>query len=223
MKNNQKVYLFHEINDIIIKKIEDISKENPEAIFTFDDGLYSNYLYFPRLKKLPNKKIFFIPSFFIRMSNISPSKDFITCDDAHKKGNPNLENYMSLYEILEIEEDKNCFIGAHGAFHTKYCLKEGIPTQPKFPEIIKEKAEKAIIKKFGKIPLYTTNISFYNKLFKDEIEKSIGMYEIIFDTFRDCSYFAWPYNIESKFMKKTMLKYNKNIIFFGNERIELKV
>ena len=52
-----RIIMIHEVD----KRILDIlrKKSNSNDIFTFDDGLYSNYKYIEELTKFPNKKIFF--------------------------------------------------------------------------------------------------------------------------------------------------------------------
>lgn len=76
---------------------------------TFDDGLYTQYLYG---RNLPNDKIFFISSGII--CDRYQSHEFITCADAHKKAfSGNFENYMTVEQIKNL----NGRIGGHSHFH----------------------------------------------------------------------------------------------------------
>lgn len=119
-KDIRTVWCIHEINQNIMNTLKKISSSAPQDIFTFDDGLYSNWLYIDDLIKLPNQKIFYIST-----DIVNPQHDchasFITCSDAHKeyfqypiKGR---KNYMTWDMIRDILKEDNCFIGMHGNKH----------------------------------------------------------------------------------------------------------
>jgi hypothetical protein len=81
-----------------------------DGVLTFDDGLYTQYLFG---RDLPHKKIFFISSGIICDGH--QSTEFITCRDAHKKAFAgNFENYMTLDQIMDLDGE----IGGHSHSHT---------------------------------------------------------------------------------------------------------
>jgi len=209
MNTQPIVWLFHEINDNIIKIIQNISRNDPEAIFTFDDGLYSNYKYLYDLKQLPNKKIFFISLGILRNNNDLPNKEFITCYDAHNQ--KDTKYYMSLEEINEIEDldpKYNCFIGLHGLKHLKSTLKNGIISRINYPPVV------------GKDEI--KGLKECKEEFLQDINNMLMLSSVLLN--HQPKYFAWPYNIESPFMKTILVHKSKllgyNFEFFGKERLE---
>jgi len=97
------VLMIHEMNEYT---------QIPSGLCTFDDGLYSQYLYG---KDLPNDKIYFISTNIICMQE--QSHEFIKCRDAHiKAANGNTENYMTIDQIKELI-DRGITIGGHSHFH----------------------------------------------------------------------------------------------------------
>ena len=84
----------------------------PSGLCTFDDGLYSQYLYG---KDLPNDKIYFISSNVICIQE--QSSEFISAPNAHKKyRDGNTENYMTIQQIKELI-DMGIEIGGHSHYH----------------------------------------------------------------------------------------------------------
>ena len=84
----------------------------PKGLCTFDDGLYSQYLFG---KDLPNDKIFFISSNIICRGK--QSEEFIDCRSAHVKAfKGNTENYMTIDQIKEII-NMGIEIGGHSHYH----------------------------------------------------------------------------------------------------------
>lgn len=85
---------------------------------TFDDGLYTQYLFFDELKKIKTKKYFFISSGIICPENGEQDNRYITCFDAHKKAfKDDFTNYMKWSQIREINNNDDCIIGCHSHFH----------------------------------------------------------------------------------------------------------
>lgn len=85
-------------------------------ILTFDDGLYSQYYYFPQFKDIPTQKIFFISSGIICEGK--QSTEFPACHVAHEKAFAgNKEDYMTLEQIKELMRDPWVTIGAHSHAH----------------------------------------------------------------------------------------------------------
>jgi peptidoglycan/xylan/chitin deacetylase (PgdA/CDA1 family) len=89
-----------------------------DYVLTFDDGLYSQYVFYNEIKHVNTPKIFFISSGIICADN--QSTEFITCRDAHQKAfQGNYENYMTVEQIQYMLEDPLVSIGAHSHSHTR--------------------------------------------------------------------------------------------------------
>lgn len=93
-----------------------------EYTLTFDDGLFTQYMYFDELKKIDTHKIFFISTGIVAEETTEQSSEFITCEDAHQKllMTSNLEHYMNWSQIHEIHEHPQCEIGGHSHMHIKH-------------------------------------------------------------------------------------------------------
>lgn len=89
-----------------------------DYILTFDDGLYSQYKFWPELRALNTVKIFFISTNIVCTG--TQSDEYISCRDAHSKAFAgNTENYMTLEQIREMSQDANVIIGGHSHTHTR--------------------------------------------------------------------------------------------------------
>lgn len=87
-------------------------------ILTFDDGLYSQFIFYQEIKQLKTKKIFFISTDIICQGH--QSQEFPTCGEAHLKAfSGNKEDYMNLEQIKILTEDPWVTIGAHSHSHTR--------------------------------------------------------------------------------------------------------
>ncbi len=121
MQEKKRIIMIHEVDQTVLNKLRRFSTS--EDIFTFDDGLYSNYLYLEELLKFPNQKIFFCSTDIIRDKIMRPNKKVIPCGKAHallsKLEDSGLANYMSWEELKEIDKHTNCFIGVHGHKHIR--------------------------------------------------------------------------------------------------------
>lgn len=105
------VLMLHEIND---ERIFDLPLEN--YILTFDDGLYSQYHYYPRFRDINTEKIYFISSNIVCTG--PQSTEFPACRVAHAKARVgNYEDYMTLDQIKELAKDPLVTIGCHGHDH----------------------------------------------------------------------------------------------------------
>lgn len=83
---------------------------------TFDDGLYSQYYYFDKLRHLNTDMIFFISTNII--CNTVQSAEFPPCHIAHEKAfTGNTEDYMTLEQIRELARYPNVRIGGHSHYH----------------------------------------------------------------------------------------------------------
>ena len=106
------VLMIHEVRESIF----DLPLEN--YILTFDDGLYSQYYYYPRFRNIPTEKIYFISSNILCAG--SQSSGFPSCEEAHKKAfNGNCEDYMTLEQVKELSKEPLVSIGGHGHNHIR--------------------------------------------------------------------------------------------------------
>lgn len=91
-----------------------------DYILTFDDGLYTQYKFFNKIKKIKTEKYFFISSGIVCPEDKNQDDNYITCYQAHKKAFKGVfSNYMKWSQINEINETENCFIGCHSHFHMR--------------------------------------------------------------------------------------------------------
>ena len=89
---------------------------------TFDDGLYSQFVYFDQIRELNTTKSFFISTAIVAEPDCEQNSDFITCNDAHEhyfKTNDK-SYYMNWEQIKEIDSDCSCEIGGHSHNHNRY-------------------------------------------------------------------------------------------------------
>jgi hypothetical protein len=112
-----------------ILTIHDIRKEYFELNLnqyqlTFDDGLYSQFYYFPLFKNHPEKLTYFITPSFIKSGKIRPmfagrdlpyikSKKYMYRTFVEGRFN----HFMNVAELQEICKYQNVQIGAHSHFH----------------------------------------------------------------------------------------------------------
>jgi hypothetical protein len=91
---------------------------------TFDDGLYSQFYYFPLFKDHPENRIYFITTSFIKPGKIR--KRFAGRELPYIKSKKYMyrtfsegrfDHFMNVEELQEISSQKNVQIGAHSHFH----------------------------------------------------------------------------------------------------------
>jgi len=112
---NDTTFVIHEIDDDIMKTIEEVSGDYPEITLSFDDGLFSQFLYFDRIKKLPNPKIFYISSKFVYSGK---EQTIRKCAQAHEAARTkDYSAYMTWEQINIVQEDTKSMIGMHGWAH----------------------------------------------------------------------------------------------------------
>ena len=104
---------------------------------TFDDGLYSQYYYYPLLRGLPEPLTFFITTALIREGPARPHftgrfldhmKTGVYSFRAHIE--KDLEGFMTLEEVRFLAEQPNVRLGAHSHFHD-LVLTDVHPRKPK--------------------------------------------------------------------------------------------
>lgn len=104
------ILMIHEIREEFFKlPLEDY-------ILTFDDGLYSQYYYYPRFKLINTPKLYFISSGITCTG--AQSTSFPPCQIAHEKAfSGNTEDYMTIEQIKELMLDPLVTIGGHSHAH----------------------------------------------------------------------------------------------------------
>lgn len=87
-------------------------------VLTFDDGLYSQFYYWPALQMVQTEKIFFVSSGII--CDTHQSTNFMVCEDAHKQARlGDFSQYMTEEQITELMADPLVTIGGHSHTHTR--------------------------------------------------------------------------------------------------------
>jgi len=217
----KKIIMIHGINDTVMKKIYKINNEaiekNEEVIFTFDDGLYTQYKYRKELDKIKFQKLFFISLNIIRESNLKAYSDFILCKDAHDYFFNNYKTdgrkyFMSFEEIKELSEMENNFIGLHGFNHLEI--------------ISRGKYNTPIVKKYGKkLPIkLKKNIKKFIEIDILRMFKKINSLDPELKVFKP--FYCYPYNNENLLSEILLQKYSKEYFntklkFYGKKRINI--
>jgi hypothetical protein len=195
----KEILMIHEIRE----EMFDLPLES--YLLTFDDGLYSQYYYWPKIKKLKTQKIFFISSGFFSTGVIprrqcintffnkeewSPITDFKSCIEARKdyvETNGIISsNYMSIAEINHMIR-QGAEIGGHGHKHIK-----------DYPERLADRI----------------------KVMKNDIETMLDIFYAELKDFKP-KYFCFPFNIEPRFMRGILKSYGFTS-FFGGDRIPIE-
>jgi peptidoglycan/xylan/chitin deacetylase (PgdA/CDA1 family) len=119
-KEDMKTIVIHEV------KKEFFNTPLEKYNLTFDDGLYSQYYYWPLIKKIKTHKIFFIATNLIgngpkRQQFDGDYKEFLSCYESlatfRKSGNN--KNYMRLSELKSMAKD-GAALGGHGHNHIQH-------------------------------------------------------------------------------------------------------
>lgn len=110
------VLMIHEVTDWMFDLPLD------EYTLTFDDGLYTQYKHFDKIKNIDTDKIFFISTGIVATNRTVQSDRFIQCHEAHGKlfENGDLSHYMNWSQIQEISAEPRCEIGAHSHMHIRH-------------------------------------------------------------------------------------------------------
>lgn len=116
------VLMIHEVTKDIFKL--------PLHMFTltFDDALFSQYYYWPLIKEIPTRKIFFPSGKYMNRSCVEPRKQypirtipFMTCEDARRifdeTDGIRCDQYMAPSELKMIADTVE--IGGHGYAHIR--------------------------------------------------------------------------------------------------------
>lgn len=131
-----KTIMIHELSDEFTNFLKTLDEE---YIFTFDDGLYSQYKYMIENKELleKHKCIFFVTTNIICPEDLEQNEDFITSEDAHNEyfEKNDRTNFMTLAQIKELDTYANVEIGMHGYNHIKF---GGTSIQERYEEVTTE-------------------------------------------------------------------------------------
>ena len=161
-------------------------------ILTFDDGLYSQYYYWPLIKKIKTKKTFFIVTNLIgngpkREQFSGEHREFPSCYDALQswKDTGSRSNYMRLSELKEMIND-GAVIGGHSHNHIK-------------------NYEGSLVQQIDDI--------------RNDIETMINWFKIHLNFIPDD--YAYPHYEDYIFLKILLKDYGFNKLY-GRERIEIE-
>lgn len=106
------VLMIHEFKE------EYLSLPLKDYVLTFDDGLYSQFLYSTQLEQIDTLKIFFISSAIVCPEQVIQDHLSICCKRAHEKAfSGDYSHYMKWSQIKQLNELNNCRIGCHGHRH----------------------------------------------------------------------------------------------------------
>lgn len=109
------VLMIHEVTEAMLS----LPLEN--YTLTFDDGLYSQYYYWPHIKKLDTTKIFMVSGKYVStIDSDRPKPPFNSCFVARDMANNEgiYRDYMNINEIKTIKMEGG-IIGGHGYAHIK--------------------------------------------------------------------------------------------------------
>lgn len=111
------ILMIHEFRE------EMLSLPLEDYVLTFDDGLYSQYHYFDRIRHLDTEKIFFISTDIVCGADTVQSMDFPTCQEAHARAFAgDKSDYMTLEQICELSRQPKVRIGGHGHYHKNVAM-----------------------------------------------------------------------------------------------------
>ena len=111
---NKPVLMIHEVCESIFN-IDRLDK----YILTFDDALYTQFMYFDRICNIDTDKIFFVSTGIVSSPGQLQSDKYIKCDVAHElfRKNKDTKHYMNWEQISIISRTKNCTVGGHSHEH----------------------------------------------------------------------------------------------------------
>ena len=112
-----RVLMIHEMNYEIMDFLEKNVK--PSDVLTFDDGLYSQWLFQERILALEVECIFYISTGAVRASDVMPKFEFPTCEEAMERWTRDDDRsaYMSWSEIEDLMITNHSYVGGHGHDH----------------------------------------------------------------------------------------------------------
>lgn len=113
--------MIYEIHEITQENIKRISSANSDDILVFDDGLFSQYYYFNKIKHLQSTKYFAISANLV-LDYKTEQKWDINRNKAmwFYKEKKDKSSYMNIDQIKEIINTDKCNLCAHGYNHLKF-------------------------------------------------------------------------------------------------------
>lgn len=113
MRHDTNVLMIHEVDECIFKKPLD------QYILTFDDGLYSQYKLFHKIKQIPTVKIFFISTGIVADESVEQNKCCVPSSQAHEMffQHDDASCFMKWSQIEQIANTPGCYIGGHSHYH----------------------------------------------------------------------------------------------------------
>jgi hypothetical protein len=115
------VIMIHEVSLELLQYFKFNKELFFDCIFTFDDGLYSQYRSFEKFNILfpNNPKFYFVSTGIICKEKNFKQKRWIDCREAHRAAfeDDNLNAYMKRSQIIDLSKNDNVYIGGHGCNH----------------------------------------------------------------------------------------------------------
>ncbi len=120
-KAQKPILMIHEVKE----ELFDLPLQ--DYTLTFDDGLYTQYLYFDRIRQIDTDKIFFISTNIVADRYEEQSEEEVTCREAHCLyfNTGCAKHYMNWSQIEEIYNTDRCLLGGHSHAHKHFT--EAIP------------------------------------------------------------------------------------------------
>ena len=112
---SKPVLMIHEMCD----RVFDVESLD-QYILTFDDALYTQYLYLDVLAKIRTEKYFFISTGILADVTTKQSPEYIDSATAHNRfrANQGDKYYMNWDQIRTISQTEYCYVGGHSHSHT---------------------------------------------------------------------------------------------------------
>ena len=111
----EKILMIHEVEDWMLDL--DLSEYD---IFTFDDGLLSQYKHYTHFLSYGKPMYFFISTDMVCPKSQKQETKTVSCFEALRRyENGDRSCYMTWEQIKEIQKTPNCYIGGHGHKHLR--------------------------------------------------------------------------------------------------------
>lgn len=117
------VIMIHELSLELMQFFKFNQSYFHDCIFTFDDGLYSQFYSFEKFNNLfpDNPKFYFISTNILCKERNFKQKRHVDCFEAHRAvfEDDNLNAYMKVSQVKELSKKENVYIGGHGHNHLR--------------------------------------------------------------------------------------------------------
>lgn len=195
--NDKPVLMIHEVTkDVLTSNIK-----FEDYVLTFDDALYSQYFYWPVIKKIETKKILFVPTGLIQDSKLQRPKVY-TADGVVRYRK---KKFPTCYEAMEMWERQSNNVAYMTVGELKALIKDGLDIGGHGHQHIR---------------FYPDNLVDFIKAFKIDVEQMLLWFEDNLDI-RPISY-CFNFNREMMMMRKILeLEYGFTS-FYGEERVDIE-